>query len=223
MSRRFVEFGNVYIHRVADLLTQERCTFLVVHADQTDIGLFDLVVALFEGNLEGVFLLDAVDIYQLAVTVHEVGAVAIPHFILDLDVVFGDLVLFAELDCDLRSDTHFENELIFGIVVEVERLLFFTRNHVAHEGKFLLFDVVDAGFRCGAIGLLGNDPFAVHLVDDSHRNHARTETRNVGFAFVGPQCFVYRFVVVGFSDGYLEQGGEILKIFSYNIHRFNIL
>ena len=218
LRRRLEQLGHIDVQRIADLLADKRRAVFVAHADQTYVSLLDFRIALFERHIERVFLLDRIDVGQFPETVQEVGAITVAHLIFDPDRIPGYFIFFTQVDTDLRSQTHFEHELVFGAVVEIQRLLFVARNHIADERELLFFDVIEAGFRSGAVRLLGNDSFAVHFIDNPHRNHPRAETRNVRFAFVGAQRLIYSFTVIGLTHGHLQQRGEIFKIFSDNIH-----
>ena len=223
LCRVGIEFIYIYLHGITHLLAEERFASSVAHADQTDIGLFDLHLGLIQGNGQCVFGLNTVNIYQLAETTGKVATIAITHFIFDSDRIFFNFILFAQCNVDFGSNTHFECEFVFGVVVEIERLLFVARNHVSDQSQFFLFNIVEATFGSSTVSLFGHNTFAVHLIDDAHGNHTRAESRYVGFAFIGAQGLVHGLVVVGFAHRCFEQGGSVFQILSYDVHFDSLL
>ncbi len=219
-----VELVDVDLGLVAHLLADEGCALLLAHRDQTHVGLLDAQLAVVERDVQRLVLLDGLDVDQTAVAAQIVGAVVLVHLLVDLDLVVGQLVLLRrERHVDLRSLADLEQELELGVVVEVEVALLVRRNHIAQIVDLLLLQILEYGIRRRAVRLLGQDALAVHLLDDAHRYHAGTESRDIGLALHLAQLLVYRLAVIVGVDDDLQKRCALLAILSCNIHDLNIL
>ena len=132
------------------------------------------------------------------------------HLLVDLDLVVGQLILVGKLQLDLGSLADLEHEF------EVALLL--RGNHVAQIVDALLLEIFENGVRSLTVGLLGQDALAVHLLDDAHGDHARTESGNVGLALVLAQGLFDLLPVIRLADSHADQRVILAALFSYNVH-----
>ena len=130
----------------------------------------------------------------------------------------GQLVLVRKLQLDLGSLADLEHELELGSVLEIEVALLLGRDDVAQVVDVLLLEVFEDGVRRLAVRLLGQHALAVHFPDEAHRNHARTETRDVGLALVLAQRLVDLLRIILLAHRNLDERGVLLALFSYDIH-----
>ncbi len=213
-----VEFVHVHLHLVADLLAQERLALLLGHRDQTHVGVLHLHVAVVEGYGQSLVRLHALHVHQTAVAAQVVRAVVVVHLLVDPDRAVGQLILLRKLQFHGGGRTGLEHELELGIVLEIESALLLRRDHVAHVVDLLLLEVLEHGVRSRAVGLLGDHAFAVHLADDTHGNHARTETGNVRLALVVAQSLLNGLAVIAFAHRHLDEQRVLFALFFYDIH-----
>ena len=126
------------------------------------------------------------------------------HLLVDLYLVVRKLVLLRESYVDLGGLAYLEDELMLGIVVEVEIALLLRRDHITHIVDALLLEILEDGVRGGAVRLLGHGALAVHLAYDAHGNHTRTESRDVGLALVVAKHLVDSLAIILLVDQNLQ-------------------
>lgn len=109
-------------------------------------------------------------------------------------------------------------ELVFGVVVEVQFGLVVARYDVADEIDFLLLDIFEAFVGGRSICLFRGDTLAVHLLDDTHRYHSRTESGDIGFAAIFAKRLFNGLGIVGLGHGYFQKYRKVFVLLFYDIH-----
>ncbi len=164
----FIEFVDIHLHLVADLLADERLAVGLVHRDQTHVSVRNVHLAVVERHRQRLVRSHLLGVHQAAEAAQVVRTVVVVHLLVDLDLVVGQLILVGKLQLDLGSLADLEHEFELGGVVEIEVALLLRGNHVAQIVDALLLEIFENGVRSLTVGLLGQDALAVHLLDDAH-------------------------------------------------------
>ena len=214
----FIEFVDIHLHLVADLLADERLAISLVHRDQTHVSVRNVHLAVVERHRQRLVRSHLLGVHQAAEAAQVVRTVVVVHLLIDLDLVVGQLILVGKLQLDLGSLADLEHEFELGGVVEIEVALLLRGNHVAQIVDALLLEIFENGVRSLTVGLLGQDALAVHLLDDAHGDHARTESGDVGLALVLAQGLFDLLPVIRLADSHADQRVILAALFSYNVH-----
>ena len=218
LRRILIEFVDVDLHLVADLLANERLALLLRQGDKAHIGIGHVHVAVIQRHAQRLVGSHLLGVDQTAEATQEVGAVVVVHLLVDLDAVVGHLILLRKVELDFGCFAELEDEVELLAVLEIEVALLVRRDHVAQIVDLLLLQVIESGVRRQPVRLLGQDALAVHLLDDAHGHHAGTETGDVGLATIVAQHLLDLLGIVGLADLHAEQRAAAFALFSYDLH-----
>ena len=218
LRRSLVKLIDIDLRLEPDLLADEGLALLLVHRNQSDVSALNLHIAVVERHLQRFVRRYLVGIHQTAETTQEIAAVIVVHLLIDLDRVVGHLIFRRQLEFHLGSFADLEDEFKFGPVLEIEVALLLRRDHVTDIIDLLLLQIVERCFRSLAVSLLRKHALAVHLLDDAHGYHARTQSGDVGLALVLAQGLFDLLPVILLAYGHLDERVILLALFSYDIH-----
>ena len=215
----FVELVYIHNHLVANLLADVGFALLLGHTDKTNISVLNLDVAIIDGAHYSLVVLNNIYINQATVGAEELAAVATTHLLIYFDFVASNFVfLGGELEVNHGSQTYLEDELVVGVVVEVESTLLLAGHNITHIVDTLFLNVSEAVVGSHLVSGLSNYTFAVHFVDDTHRHHTGAETRDICFAFVLTEFFVHLCIVVSLRNGDFDNRGLIFASLFDDVH-----
>ena len=186
-----------------------------------DTALFrSTILQLSDSTLHHIFLLNGLTI-DIRAKVRTVRIyLRIDHLVIYLHLVERKLVVLAQLDVDLRSQSQVETELEILAVVEIQRLLHrLVRHRLTQYMQVVLTNILKQVLRDQLVHDLYQSLLTKHFLNHAQGHHTFTETRHICFLANATQILIQLLSVVRLHYfQFQDTANGIVVLIKRNVH-----